>query len=282
MTNLAYGVVAKQANINVIANNITHYTSFFNVGSAASGQAVMLRVTSATDAYGNPATGTAIVSITNGAVTSYVLNNIVINNGIGSNSQIVYTATTNRVGFRVRVGSYSNLAALSNIHPTATIGSLSLLSTVSTVTAGKPYNTTVQVQIKDLNGNIKTDATNTVLFRSTDLRLGRSNATYKFLPVDKGIRIFGKEYFTNKTAGLQTLIVTEAALRDPGSAADVPLMAHDRITVFDLQSSRDRVIEPLLEDLKAAVQYRTPEQVVASGARQRTRRVPLRGRDDRA
>jgi polysaccharide export outer membrane protein len=41
-----------------------------------------------------------------------------------------------------------------------------------------------------------------------------------------------------------------AALQNRGSDADVPLMARDRITVFDLQSSRDRVIQPLLEDLK--------------------------------
>ncbi len=54
----------------------------------------------------------------------------------------------------------------------------------------------------------------------------------------------------------------EAALRDPGSAADVPLMGHDRITVFDLQSSRDRVIHPLLEDLKVQSNIGLPEQVV--------------------
>jgi len=41
-----------------------------------------------------------------------------------------------------------------------------------------------------------------------------------------------------------------AALAAPGSAADVLLLAHDRITVFDLQSSRDKIIQPLLEDLK--------------------------------
>src|SRR5437660_980411 len=40
-----------------------------------------------------------------------------------------------------------------------------------------------------------------------------------------------------------------AALHAPGSPADVPLMALDRITVFDLQSSRDRVIQPLLDEL---------------------------------
>jgi polysaccharide biosynthesis/export protein len=54
----------------------------------------------------------------------------------------------------------------------------------------------------------------------------------------------------------------EQALNAPGSAADVPLMARDRITVFDLQSSRDRVIQPLLEDLKLQSNIGLAEDVV--------------------
>ncbi len=59
----------------------------------------------------------------------------------------------------------------------------------------------------------------------------------------------------------------DAALREPGSAADVPLMARDRITVFDLQSSRDRVIEPLLDDLKVQSSIGLPNEVVRIGGR---------------
>jgi polysaccharide export outer membrane protein len=54
----------------------------------------------------------------------------------------------------------------------------------------------------------------------------------------------------------------ELALRDPGSAADLSLMARDRITVFDLQSSRDRVIQPLLEELKLQSNIGLTEDVV--------------------
>jgi polysaccharide export outer membrane protein len=54
----------------------------------------------------------------------------------------------------------------------------------------------------------------------------------------------------------------DAALRAPGSAADLPLMARDRIIVFDLQSSRDRVIQPLLEDLKLQSNINVPDDVV--------------------
>ena len=42
----------------------------------------------------------------------------------------------------------------------------------------------------------------------------------------------------------------DAALRAPDSAADVELMPRDRITVFDLASGRDHVIQPLLEELR--------------------------------
>lgn len=42
----------------------------------------------------------------------------------------------------------------------------------------------------------------------------------------------------------------EAALKAPGSAADLELMPRDRITVFDLASGRDRVIQPVLTELR--------------------------------
>ncbi len=53
-----------------------------------------------------------------------------------------------------------------------------------------------------------------------------------------------------------------AALAAPGSAADVRLMPRDRIMVFDLQSSRDRVIRPLLEDLRLQSNVTLPDEVV--------------------
>jgi len=53
-----------------------------------------------------------------------------------------------------------------------------------------------------------------------------------------------------------------AALAAPGSAADVQLLPRDRITIFDLQSSRDRVIRPLLDDLKLQSNIDLPDDVV--------------------
>lgn len=53
-----------------------------------------------------------------------------------------------------------------------------------------------------------------------------------------------------------------SALAARGSSADVTLMPRDRITVFDLSSSRDRIIHPILEDLRTEATAEQPEQVV--------------------
>jgi polysaccharide biosynthesis/export protein len=54
----------------------------------------------------------------------------------------------------------------------------------------------------------------------------------------------------------------DAALRAPGSDADLALLPRDRITVFDLESSRDRVMRPLLDDLRQQSNIGRPEEVV--------------------
>jgi polysaccharide export outer membrane protein len=53
-----------------------------------------------------------------------------------------------------------------------------------------------------------------------------------------------------------------AALRAPGSAADLELMPRDRITVFDLASGRDRVIQPVLDELRLQGTSGNPSEVV--------------------
>jgi protein involved in polysaccharide export with SLBB domain len=53
-----------------------------------------------------------------------------------------------------------------------------------------------------------------------------------------------------------------AALAAPGSAADVELMPRDRITVFDLSSARDHVMQPILDELRLEGTSKQPSQVV--------------------
>jgi protein involved in polysaccharide export with SLBB domain len=53
-----------------------------------------------------------------------------------------------------------------------------------------------------------------------------------------------------------------AALKAPGTGPDVALMPRDRITVFDLTSGRDRIIQPLLDELHAQSSVERPANVV--------------------
>lgn len=53
-----------------------------------------------------------------------------------------------------------------------------------------------------------------------------------------------------------------AALARPGTDADVVLMPRDRITVFDLESGRDRIIRPLMTDLRMQSNLGRPSEVV--------------------
>jgi protein involved in polysaccharide export with SLBB domain len=54
----------------------------------------------------------------------------------------------------------------------------------------------------------------------------------------------------------------EAALKAPGSAADVTLLPRDRIMVFDLASGRDRIIQPVLDELRLQATSGDPTEVV--------------------
>jgi polysaccharide export outer membrane protein len=58
-----------------------------------------------------------------------------------------------------------------------------------------------------------------------------------------------------------------AALKEPGTAADVRLMPRDQITVFDLESGRDRVIHPILDELRLQSTLAHPTEVVSVDGR---------------
>ncbi|MEO8313287.1 MAG: SLBB domain-containing protein [Pseudomonadota bacterium] len=53
-----------------------------------------------------------------------------------------------------------------------------------------------------------------------------------------------------------------AALAAPGSDADVALMPRDRVIVFDLAPGRDRIIKPLLDDLRLQSSLDRPTELV--------------------
>ena len=58
-----------------------------------------------------------------------------------------------------------------------------------------------------------------------------------------------------------------AALASPGTKADVELMPRDRITVFDLESGRDRIIQPILDELRLQGSSGHPSEVVTVDGR---------------
>jgi protein involved in polysaccharide export with SLBB domain len=58
-----------------------------------------------------------------------------------------------------------------------------------------------------------------------------------------------------------------AALRAPGSAADVELQPRDQLTVFDLSSDRERIIAPLMNELDVQGGFEHPTEHVAISGR---------------
>jgi polysaccharide biosynthesis/export protein len=58
-----------------------------------------------------------------------------------------------------------------------------------------------------------------------------------------------------------------AALQQPGGSADTLLMPRDRITVFDLESGRDRIIRPLVTELKTQSTSSRPTELVTIDGR---------------
>ena len=53
-----------------------------------------------------------------------------------------------------------------------------------------------------------------------------------------------------------------AALKTPGSVADLQLLPRDRIMVFDLASGRDHIIQPVLDELRLQSTLASPTEVV--------------------
>jgi protein involved in polysaccharide export with SLBB domain len=62
-----------------------------------------------------------------------------------------------------------------------------------------------------------------------------------------------------------------AALRDPGSPANVPLMPRDRIFVFDTESGRQQIITPILDEMKRQSRIDHPTEVVRVDGRIKVR-----------
>jgi protein involved in polysaccharide export with SLBB domain len=62
-----------------------------------------------------------------------------------------------------------------------------------------------------------------------------------------------------------------AALRDPGSAKDVPLMPRDELIVFDSESGRRQFLDPLLDEVRRQARIDQPSEIVRIDGRVKAR-----------
>jgi len=62
-----------------------------------------------------------------------------------------------------------------------------------------------------------------------------------------------------------------AALRNPGSAADIELMPRDRVIVFDFESGRRQVLDPLLQEVRRQSNIARPAEIVRIDGRVKVR-----------
>ncbi|MHA2248636.1 MAG: hypothetical protein ACXADY_27070, partial [Candidatus Hodarchaeales archaeon] len=211
VTNEQWGVSDRIGGIEVVAADVTGFIANISVATARVGTSFYIKVTGATDRFGNAVSDTAYVSITNSDIVDYTVNNIVVNNGTGSNTQVISDASTNQVVFKIKIGGYSNYIALSNIAPTDEVANIQLLSSVTRVTAGRYINQPVEVRIYDLYNNIKYDATNTVYFKNTagdGIFTNDQGNPYRFVTTDRGSHFFSMSNFMYTTTGTRDLIVT--------------------------------------------------------------------------
>jgi polysaccharide biosynthesis/export protein len=78
---------------------------------------------------------------------------------------------------------------------------------------------------------------------------------------DQHYLLIRRELPPNRTVAVLSADLA-AALRAPGSAADVTLLPRDTITVFDLQTSREHDIQPLMNELRLQSNLGQPTEIV--------------------
>jgi protein involved in polysaccharide export with SLBB domain len=78
---------------------------------------------------------------------------------------------------------------------------------------------------------------------------------------DQHYLLIRRELAPNRTIAVLSADLA-AALQAPGGAADIKLMPRDTITVFDLQTSREHVIQSLMGDLRVQSNLGKPTEIV--------------------
>lgn len=110
-----------------------------------------------------------------------------------------------------------------------------------------------------------------------ELRLSHVISSVDELPpnADLGYILIRRETGPDRRVSVHSADL-RAALAAPGSTADPLLQRRDRIFVFDLATSRERIIQPLLQELQLQASLYQPTEIVEVGGRVKVPgKVPL-------
>ena len=146
--------------IEVVPAEVTGYISAISVNTGIASTPFIINISGATDRFGNSVSGIISVSITNNDIVNYAINDIVVNNGTGNNSQLIIDAADHSVTFLLVFGTVTNYLSLDKILPANKVGRLELISSVSKITVGHYFNEDVIVRIYDIYNNLKYNSTN--------------------------------------------------------------------------------------------------------------------------
>ena len=221
--------------ITVQAASINAY-SFSALGSQTAGVAFNLTVTSATDQYGNAASGIVIVDDMpgGGGNSPYgvppIFSNITVTNGTGFSQQILTNAVPTVL--KGEVNAIVELTDTITVQP-GIVGYFILTNYPDTITAGQSFPSPAKnpiVTVRDLYGNISTNYNSTVYFSGAE----SLPAPYTFVPAtDHGVHSFSGNNFIFETAGFRKFQVynVDASLADTSSAIEVYAAAIDSFTL---------------------------------------------------
>ncbi|MBN1781821.1 hypothetical protein JW948_11890 [bacterium] len=208
------------------ANSVVRYTSPILVNAASlssfslsagspvtAGIGFPLQVSTAVDNYGNGWTGTINVDASSGGGnapdgTPPSFNPVVVSDGSGSSQQTL-TRTQSTV-LRGQSGGVSATTISLLVNP-GSLHSFAISGTPATVTAGVNFSQDIYVTVYDPFGNIKTNYNGQAHFSSTDAQAQLTYHSGNPYTFSGGEVTFPGSAFQLRTAGSQTLTLTDTA-----------------------------------------------------------------------
>jgi hypothetical protein len=211
------GVNSANSNpINILADQIASFVLSAAINQTA-GQSFQLSVPfqTARDQYGNPASGTIIISTSYGGGSSPggvppLLTPINVDSGSGSANQILTYARPT-----VLHGSSTGAEAETDtiIVAPGTINEFNMTGSPLNVTAGETFPGDITITAYDPFGNVKTNYADTVYFESSDTA-AILHPGHRFVVSDSGTHVFSGSLFSLRSAGEQTITVSNGSIAE--------------------------------------------------------------------